>query len=147
MSARLRHPRSFIVLIALLGALLLTGGVVLGATVTKSGRGITALRAVTRDTSVNTTALGYVDVPDMSLSVNVPSNTTALFMIQFSANAACVASGAVSEHVCPVRALVDGVNVGPGISFFRTALSKSYETGSTHWVAGPFGAGSHVVKI
>ena len=132
-------------LVVLLGALLLTESVVLAATFSKSGKAITALRSVASDSSLAQGSTTFEDVPGMSLSINVPSNTTALLMIQFSADATCSASVGVFEQ-CLLRAVVDRTPVVPWPMTFGRSGSPGGER-STHWVAGPFAAGEHNVRI
>lgn len=143
MSRFTRRPRLLIVLIALLGALVLTESVALAAiTLTRTGKAVTALKTVASDAVVSTNSEVFADVPGMSLSVSVPDGTSALFMIDFSANSRCHSPGAGS---CQLRAVVDGTAVFPSPMYVPGATA--WEVRTEHWVAGFLAAGSHVVKI
>ena len=143
MSRFTKRPRLLVVVIALLGALLLTESVALAAlTLTRTGKTVTALKTVASDNLVSTNSEGFVDVPGMSLSVSVPDGTSALFMIDFSANSRCQSPGGGS---CQLRAAVDRTGVFPSPMYVPGATA--WEVRTEHWVAGPLAAGSHVIKI
>ena len=143
MSRFAKRPRLLIVLVALLGALLLTESVALAAiTLTRTGKAVTALKTVASDAVVSTTSDSFVDVPGMSLLVSVPEGTSALFMINFSANSRCHSQGA---GFCQLRAAVDRTGVFPSPMYVPGATA--WEVRTAHWVAGLLAAGSHVIKI
>jgi hypothetical protein len=143
MSRFTKRPRLLVVLIALLGALLLTENVALAAlTLTRTGKAVAALKTVATDAVVSTSSEVFTDVPGMSLSVSVPDGTKALFMIDFSANSRCQSQGA---GYCQLRAVADGTAVFPSPMYVPGATA--WEVRTAHWIAGPFAAGSHVIKI
>jgi hypothetical protein len=133
-------PRAMVVVIALLLALLVGESAVLAATVKKSGGAVTAVRTAVDQVGVSTTSTQPVDVPGMSVNMRVPEGQRALFIITFSANVGCS-----TTYFCWVSARVDGNAASSGV--FLMNYSPGLVTTSVQFVAGPIGAGDHVVKL
>lgn len=129
---------------------LLVAGTAIGATLQKNGRTVTAVRTVTADTSVQTALSTWTDVPDMSVSVGVPSGERGLLVITFSGVHDCYAPGSGNAGQCRIRVLVDAAAAQPLEIVFASTTSTNqhlYETNSMQFVAGPMQAGAHIVKV
>jgi hypothetical protein len=124
-----------------LAGVLGTAGIVVAAATAGSGKGVTAVKTVTANAAgtLNVTSTTFTDMADMSLSISVPADTTAMLLITFSAETLC-------SGVCRVRALVDGNIVQPGELIFQTA-GASWGANSMQFVAASVAAGPHTVKI
>jgi hypothetical protein len=132
-----------------MAALLVAETAVLAATLTKKGGAITAVKAVTQDTFVSTGSTFPVDVPGASVSMKVPSGQQGLFVIEFSAESSC-SEPAQTTYICYVRVLVDGSPAFPGPMIFDTTDNKNVDAlraNTVHWVVGPAGSGTHVIKV
>ena len=150
MSRFMRRPQLLLVAVFLLGALLAGSGVVVAASVIKSGKAVTAVKVVTDAAAVSTASQTYADVPGMSLSVTVPSGEKAVLLITFSAQSRCL-DGSGATAFCYARVLVDGNTALPGEVIFDSAAdgnaANAYETNSMQFVVGPLNAGGHTVRV
>lgn len=104
--------RLLLALIVVLTLVLSAESVVLAASAfPENGGAVTAVRTVTILSPASTSATSFVYVPDMSVTVKVPTQQRALFLITVSGPAACY--GTPSAY-CEVEVLVSGP---PGTTF------------------------------
>jgi hypothetical protein len=153
MSRLMRRPRLMLVAVFLLGALLAGSGVVVAATVVKSGKAVTAVKAVTSNdawqfSTATNAANTWTDVTGMSLNISVPSSQKALLLITFASQVYCHDGDGTSVY-CKVRVLVDGNEASPGDVIFDGGWdgNGAIETNSMQWVHGPVNAGQHTIKV
>jgi hypothetical protein len=106
-----------------------------------SGHAVTAMKAVTQDNTATTTSKTWVDVPNMSLTLQVPSGQQAQFLVTFSS---VVSPG--GNGLCYVHILVNRVVMAPGMVRFAQDYS-GWTTGSMQFVAGPEPAGSYTFTV
>lgn len=121
----------------------------LAASVIKTGKSVTAVRAVMDDNYRYTASSTPVDMPSMTLSVNVPDNQRALLVITFSAESFCTSESAT---YCWVRVMVDNSVASPGDVIWGSGVMSDYtgnswQANSMQFVHGPVNAGSHTVKV
>lgn len=141
--------RLSVVALALAALLAVSGGVVLGVSVSRNGKAVTAVRTVTTSDDLSTNSRAWVDLPGMTTTVRVPATQMALLVITFSAVSTCTENG-VSGAWCKIQILLDGNQVPPPV-IFDSALDGNhglaYEANSFQWVAGGVPAGLHTVKV
>ena len=143
-----QRPR-FAVAIAIGLALLLgtTGGALAYSAAFKGGE-LTAVKMVTSINSSNTTSTTFVDIPDMSLTMTVPSGQKGLFLLTFSAETSCY-DATHTAGICNVRALVNGSTTEPPVALWSTSQSGGalFAVASMQFVAGPLPPGSYTFKM
>jgi hypothetical protein len=129
-----------------LASIVIAQGVVLAA-VTKSGGAVTAVRTATADDLIYLPPGGWLDVPGMQVSINVPDGQRAMLLISLSASASCYRIGGDTSNWCSVRALVDGNVAAPGQALLWDNSMSDQMTASTQWMVTGVRPGTHVVKI
>jgi hypothetical protein len=135
----LKRPRLAVAVgLALALLLALVTGVVATSFV-RSGHAVKAVKVATDDAQASTTSGNWDDVPSMAVTMSVPANTQALFLITFSADNACSVAG-----FCLIRALMNGQEVAPGEFRFGT---PDEATNSMQFLASPVLAGTYTIKI
>ena len=145
----LQSRRILAVAIVGLALSVVTETAVLAASITNSGKAVTAVRTATDNSDYFTASTTPVDMPSMSVSVSVPSNQKAILVITFSAQSHCTtASGAF----CWVRVIVDGSSASPGDIAFGSGVisnfsSQAWQANSMQFTAGPLASGSHTVSV
>ena len=106
----------------------------------RSGHAVKAVKVATDDALASTSGESWVDVPSMAVTMSVPTDTQALFLITFSADNICSGNSA-----CLIRALINGTVVAPGQQVF---FGTPYEgTNSMQFLASPMPAGTYTIKI
>ena len=145
------------VVIAALAMTVAVETAVLGVVVSKSGKAVTAVKAVTETTLATTTSADWVNIPGMTTTINVPANQRALLIITFSAETVCYPDLYSRSGVCYVRVLVDGTPSTPSEVIFDGTfetyhdgpihLQAAAEVNSMQFVAGPLGSGTHTVTV
>ena len=139
MSHLLKRPRLAVAVgLALALLLALVTGVVATSFV-RSGHAVKAVKVATDDASVYTASTSWSDVPSMAVTMSVPANTQALFLITFSADSYCPNSAQ-----CAIRALLNGNVVAPGAVYMG---APDLDTNSMQWLASPMPAGTYTIKI
>jgi hypothetical protein len=122
------------------------GSAALAAALVKKGGAVTAVYTATATSTVSTTSNSYVDVPDMQVTVTVPSRQRALLIITFSAETFCL-SNSGAQGGCFVTATVNGAGGPQPPSAIFASTTAEYESHSMQFVAGPLAAGNHIVRI
>ena len=146
------------VMAAALAVIVTAQSVVLAETLTKRGKGITAVTLVTGTDFISSgrTAVEWADMPGVTTTVSVPSNTRAHFLVTFASETNCGGGYANKEGYCLVRVLVDGAPASPGDVVFDSRPDSgdvnpyseySWTANSMQFVSGPLAAGSHTVKV
>ena len=156
----LRRPRRLASIVAAVLALLLAAqSVVLAATLVRGGKAVTAVRTVTATDFIEhlpKPGFGFEDMPGMSTTINVPSNTRGLLIITLSSETNCGALADLPDSTgyCYVRVLVDGVGAAPGAVVFDSLEGNpsgespyAWEANTMQFVAGPLEAGTHTIKV
>ena len=135
------------VLAVAIGLLLAAQTAVLAANL-RNGGTVTAVLTATAKNYVQTSALTYVDVPGMSVTVTVPENQQGLLVITFSGQSVCTDLSAPPTVFCVVRVLVNSTPAQPGETVFDNALEGgNHETNSMQFVAGALAPGTYTVKV
>lgn len=106
----------------------------------------------TSNASSSTNSTSFVDVPNTSQTITVPTGQTAKFYVFFTAETACY--GGVGAQFCNVRATVDGTELQPTTSSFAFA-STEVGTATSNYrasyglirVSDTLAAGNHTVKL
>jgi hypothetical protein len=145
---RRKRPR-FAVAIAIGLALLLgTAGGAFALTAAFKGGVLTTIKAVTSYNTGQTSSTTMVDMPDMSLTMTVPSGTTGMFLLTFSGATSCYDATSASG-ICTVRAVVNGSAMQPpSVPWTVTQSNGSVPaTASMQFVAGPLAAGNYTFKV
>lgn len=141
--------RLLVATLAVLTVMLAAETVALAAgTFRASGGPIKAIYTNNTNDYVDLKSTTLADVPNMSVTVSVPSGQTALFVITFSAASSCTHGGTISAW-CTVEAFVDTSGQGPVGTTFDSS-DGSWDTEEAHsmqWVSGPMGPGLHRVRI
>ena len=104
------------------------------------------------NSSSSTTSTSFVDLPNSTQSVTVPTGQTARLYVFFTAESACY--GGVGAQICSVRATVDGTELKPQSSNFAFASNEN-ATANTNYKAShaavriseSLAAGSHTLKM
>lgn len=144
-----KRSNALVIAVAVVAMTIATVAGALAASVIKTGKSVTAVRAVMNDNYEWTNSPTAVDMPSMTLSVTVPDNQRALLVITFSAESFCTSYSATA---CWIRAVVDGNvaspgNVAWGSGVVSDCTGSSWQANSMQFVHGPVNAGSHTVKI
>ena len=134
-----KRPRLAVAVGLAMALLLALATAVVATSLVRSGHAVKAVKVATDDASVYTASTSWSDVPSMAVTMSVPANTHALFLITFSADNYC--SSAIS---CQIRALINGNEVAPGKVYFGTPDTN---TNSMQWVSSPMPAGTYTIKI
>jgi hypothetical protein len=123
-------------------------GVAAATAITHKGGDVSAVYTATgtADHGGVTSSTSYIDVPNMKITVHVPSSQKALLVITFSADTDCLSTGGLDE-ACYLNALVDGAPAGPQEFHFSAGKTGHASLESVQWVAGPLTSGDHVVDI
>ena len=102
--------------------------------------------------SSSTTSTSYVDLPNSTQSLTVPTGQTARLYVFFTAESACY--GPVSVQTCGVRVTVDGNELQPVSGSFAfasneagTATSNYKASHAVARVSDTLAVGSHTVKV
>ena len=146
---RIRHRLLVPVTLALA---IMTGAA--GATVAteflRRGGALKAVQVVTEDLYFYANSLNYVDVPKMSLTLNVPAGERAVFVATFSGEAACAHHS--QPAYCYLRVVL--VNVGelvPGeVTFVAETSPIAANVAASHsmqFLAGPYPSGQYTFKV
>ena len=125
-------------------ALTLAFGLATGAvatTLVRSGQ-TKAVKVAADDSSYSAGGNGYTDIPGMSVTMTVPSNSKAFFLITFSAASSCSASGS-----CYVQALINGAYVDGSSYALVVFASPNFQTNSMQWVSPVMSAGTYTINI
>jgi hypothetical protein len=125
--------------IALVLLLALTTAVVATSFV-RSGHAVKAVKVATDDVGTYTNSTSWSDMPNMAVSMSVPANTKALFLITFSADSYC----STANYGCTIRALINGNELVPGPVVFG---APDPTTNSMQFLASPMPAGTYTIKI
>ena len=145
------------VVIAALAMTVAVETAVLGVVVSKSGKAVTAVKAVTETTLATTTSAEWVNIPGMTTTINVPASQRALLIITFSAETVCYAEQFQRSGACYVRVLVDGTPSTPSQVIFDGTwenytegaidFQAAAEVNSMQFVTGPLISGTHTVTV
>jgi hypothetical protein len=123
-------------------------GAKLASATKASGRSVTAVRTASDPTQFATQSTTFVDVPGASATIKVPTNTTALILIQFAASSHCDLE---SGRECLVQAEINGADASPGEVVFDSVPPVSSGTKpqahAMDWSAGPLPPGTYSVQI
>ena len=104
-----RGPVSSMVVVGLLGAVLAVTAI---AATGQSGGPITAVKVVREESIDATNSTDYVDLPNATTTITVPSGQRALILARFSAASDCVSTATVACRAF-VRILIGGVEGAP----------------------------------
>jgi hypothetical protein len=131
-------------------------GVALGAAFKVNGGAVTNVYTATstNDTGINSFENGskWVDVPDMSITINMPArlNNNAMFIATFSTENSCSYNSADGgPGSCYVRVVVDGSPARPGPITFGAGNGnqEGQPLSSFQWVIPAVRPGTHVIKV
>jgi hypothetical protein len=113
---------------------------------------IAQVASQTSNSATTTSSTSFVDLPNSTQTMTVPTGQTARLYVFFTAESACY--GGAGSQFCNVRATVDGTELGPVSSNFSfssneggTATTNYRESGAVARVSGTLNAGDHTVKI
>jgi hypothetical protein len=142
------RPRVVLAITIGLALLLGTTGGALALSVTFRGGALTAIKAVTSYNSAQTSSTTMVDIPDMSLTMSVPSGQKGLFLLTFSGATSCY-DATPAPGVCNVRALVNGSPMQPPSVQWSSVQHDGAvaATASMQFVTGPLPAGSYTFQM
>ncbi len=147
--SNLRKP--LVIVVLTLVAVLSIGGAALGDAIGRTGKTVTAVRAITNDVPVVIfPEQGMIDVAGMKPTITVPATERAILVITFSADTDCKVTNATSANQCNVRVLVDNNPVPPGVVLWARSDALGTPSGgvrSMQWVTAPLNAGDHILKV
>jgi hypothetical protein len=134
-----KRPRLTLAVGLALAVLLALTSAVVATSYVRSGHAVKAVKVATDDYYAKTSSNSWSDVPIMAVTMTVPANTKALFLITFSAGNMCTTSG-----TCLIRALVNDSVAAPGVVPFGSPVGN---TNSMQWLASPWPPGTYTIKI
>lgn len=122
------------------------------AATSSQGGAITAVKVKRETNSASTTSTTFVNVPNASMNISVPSGQRALLLIRFSAESSC--DGGAWGDWCSLRVLVDGTEAHPRAGGnFAFDTDEGVATNYDIWEANSMdrsivvGSGAHTVSV
>jgi hypothetical protein len=114
----------------------------------RSGGPVRAMKVATADQEAATDSNNWTDIPNMTVTMTVPSGEKGLFLATLSGETAC--SGALGNE-CRVRVTINGNTLAPaaadiGVIFASATTTGTRYASSAQLVSGPLSAGSYTIK-